>query len=307
VNKIKVIRLIIFWVLICLTASKAYAEDVAIIVYGNFKAYTFALEGFKNTCHFSVKEYSIGDVDKEERVLSEIAAENPKLIFVIGSKIAEAVKERFSNIPIVFALVTNPAQYKLTGSNICGVRLDVSPKLQLSFLKRIAPLVKNVGVIYDPKRTQEIIDEAKGYGTELGINLIDYKAESKADVSQALNELEKKIDAFWIITDPIVANSVVFEKLLLLSLIRRIPLICPARAFVEKGGCFSLDVDYQDLGAQAADIANLILSGHKKPKDIGVEFPRKVNLILNSNIASKINLSLPQEIIKEATEIISKE
>lgn len=282
----------------------AYAEDVAVILSEDYKIYSLALDGFKGSCNLPVKEYAMhGSLEEGGRIVESIKSQGPKLIFALGNKACQLVKANISNTPVVFAMIINPAQYDLTGKNICGVRMDMPVREQLIFLKKICPQVKKVGAVYNPDRSQKIIDEGKIEAVNLGLEIIAAKAKSKAEVSEAINNLEGKIDAFWMIPDSLVANSIVLERLLLLTLGNKIPLICPAEDFVKNGGMFSIDADYQDIGAQSAGIANEILSGSRLPGQIGIQFPRKTNLIINLKIANKIGLALSQTIINEAYKV----
>ncbi|MFH1776303.1 MAG: ABC transporter substrate-binding protein [Candidatus Omnitrophota bacterium] len=296
-----IVGLFLVWVLMGVWCIKADAADVAVIVGEDYSIYPLVLKGFNDAYEGRTTEYWLhGDLNKGKNIIERIRFQSPRLIFALGSKAAQLAKLNISNIPIVFSMVVNPVRYGLVGDNICGVRLDVAPKYQLIHLKNIAPQVKRVGVIYDPQRTTEIIKEAKKEALALDLTIVDVKMESKSEISKTIKYLQDKIDAFWVIPDPVVVNSTVFQGLLFFSLSNEIPLLCPAKTFVKKGGLFSLDVDCQDLGRQAADIANKILSGEKTPADIGIQSPQTVNLVLNLKVAEKINLLIPQAIIDKA-------
>ncbi len=285
-------------------SSRVYAEDVAVIVSEDYKIYSLALGGFKNTCRLSIKEYPMhGSLEEGRIIIDSIKSQVPKLIFVLGNKAGQLAKANITDIPIVFAMIINPVQYDLVGKNICGVRMDMFSRDQLAFLKKLCPQVKKVGVIYNPEKSQMIVEEGKREAADLNLEIIAVKTKSKAEVSEAINNLEGKIDAFWMIPDPVVANALVLERLLLITLADKIPLVCPAEDFVKNGGLLSLDADYGDIGAQAGDIVNEILSGAKLPGQIGIQFPRKANLIINLKIANKIGLSISQSILNEAAQI----
>jgi len=291
---------------LCTFSLKAYCEEVAIIVSGDLSVYRLALEGFQDKSRYSAKEFFLDkDSKQNDKIVSAIKSVRPKLIFAIGATAAQIAKSNFPGKPLVFSLVANPSRYELEDKNVYGVRLDVSPSSQLEFLRKVAPNTKKVGIIYDPDRTQEILSEIKKESSNFDLQIVAVKVGSKREVADAIRSLEGKIDAFWLITDPIVANSVVFERLLLSTLSNKIPLLCPAKAFVKKGGLLSLDVDFRDLGNQAAKIANDILGSQPQAGDYdAIQWPNKVKLILNLKIAKTIGLSVPQSVIDEANEVI---
>ena len=290
-------------------STRAWAEDIAIIVSGDLSVYQMALDGFRESCQCTVKKYFITQQDEGsiEDVLSQIKKSNPKLIFAIGKISANLANSNFSELPIIFSLVPNPEQYNLYGKNIYGVRLDVNPKSQIDYLRKIFPKVRNIGILYNAQRSQEIIDSIRKEASNLNIGIVAVNVSSNSQIAEAISSLEGKIDSFWLITDSTVANNVVFERLLIFTLSNKIPLLCPARAFVDKGGLFALDVDFRDLGAQAAQIANELLgvaSGKVSIEENKIQWPRKVKLILNTKVANTIGLSIPQSIMQEADQII---
>ena len=281
-----------------------WAEDVAVIVGQDYKAYSLALQGFKKTCSFSTEEYYMnGDLEEGKRIAELISSGSAKLVFAIGNKAAQVAKLNIAELPIVFCLVINPGRYGLEDIDICGVKLDIPVDKQLKYLRQISPEATRIGVIYDPENNAELIEYAKVAASERGFQIIAVSARTKAEVAEAIKRLERRIDAFWMIPDSLIANSAVFQRLLLLSLSSKAVLICPSKVFVKNGGLFSLDVDYQDLGSQAGDVAKKILNFSSTPMEAGIQSPRKLKLAINLKIAEKIALSIPQSLIDKAEEI----
>ena len=64
-----------------------------------------------------------------------------------------------------------------------------------------------------------------------------------------------------------------------------------------------LSCDYEDIGKQAAELAERILKG-EKAGNIPVAMPRKVLLSLNLRTADQIGLRVPDKVIKSADEVI---
>ena len=74
-------------------------------------------------------------------------------------------------------------------------------------------------------------------------------------------------------------------------------------SFVTAGALMSLSCDYEDIGKQAAEIADRILKG-ESVGDIPVAVPRKVSLSLNLRTADRIRLRIPDAVIESANEVI---
>jgi putative tryptophan/tyrosine transport system substrate-binding protein len=303
----KRVWIINFWIALFLLAvggTEAYAEDVAAIMVESNNLYNAVLEGFKNTFNGSVRDYSMGGSDDEGIVIIRRAkASSPKLIFTIGNKATKLAKANVSDTPILFSLVMSPAQSGLVGKNICGISLNVAAKDQLQALKDAAPLVRKVGVIYNPEINSNLISEAKTAAQELGLEIIETEARSTPEVSDAINGLSGRIDAFWMIIDPLVSNSDVLKRLLIFTLSAKIPLIVPALGFVEGGGLLAVTLNYSNIGKQAGEMANQLLSGSKTPEAFGVQTPANTGLALNLKTAKTIDLNIPQPIIDNATRV----
>ena len=294
--------LFIILFLLFILLMPAYAEDIAIVMGTDYSVYQQAVEGFKAKINYSIKEYDMhNNTEEGKKIAQEIKKENPKLIFTIGNKATQAIKSEIENTPIVYALVINPYQYGLSGENICGVSWEVPPLKEFEVLKQIAPKVKKIGVIYNPENYKNLIDEAQNAATQLGFQLIAKPAKSLAEVNETIGELIPQIEAFWMTTDPLVANSEIFRKLIFDTLLNGIILFSPAENFVEDGAVFSISARFKETGAQAAEIANRVLEGKSTCKDIGIERPKELDLFINKKIINQLGISLPGSFTSRVT------
>jgi putative ABC transport system substrate-binding protein len=282
-------------------------KKVAVFIDRESSIHSRVSDNFINGISYQYKKFNLDDFDSDfSAATTAISRYNPDLIVAIGPKTAQLAKDEFTSIPVVFTLVSNPHYYNLDAPNVCGIRLNVSPRDQFSTLKDVAPGVEKIGVIYNPDRAGAFIDEAKAAAADFGLSIVAQEVQAKNEVPEAVRAIENKVDAMWIITDPVVANAVVLQKLLLVSLSYKIPLFCPAKPFVERGCLFCLNVEYKKLGSQAADLANSIITGVTTPGEVGFIYPDDVELVINSKIAEKLDLSLSSDIKSKASEIIEK-
>ena len=65
----------------------------------------------------------------------------------------------------------------------------------------------------------------------------------------------------------------------------------------------ALDRDYLDIGNQCGEVAGKILGG-TSPSAVSPASPRKVTYSINLKTAGAMNLELPQEIVRGATNIV---
>ncbi len=298
-------RFLLFVVVAFTFSSYVYSQNVAIVFSEKLKVYEEIIEGFKEKVNLPIKEFFIEDDSKKiDEIVSQIKSLKPSVIFSIGLRSTKIVKEKLPEIPLVFSFVVNPHRFGLAGENICGIRLEINPFDTLQMLKELKPTAKNIGVIYDPRRTENFVEEAKRAAEKLNLNILAQRAYKVSDVPSGLDSLKGKIDAFWIIYDPVIANNMVLKKLLLFTLSNKLPLICPAKVFVKKGGLFALDADFKKLGVQAAEIVHKIVFEGISPSEIGIQWPQDKRIFINKRIAKKIGLFLTPSILSRTDEII---
>ena len=250
------------------------------------------------------------DVSNESTVISSIWEDNPDLIISLGTDATKLIKDKANNIPVVFSLVYDLKKNKILESsnsekqNITGVVSEIPSKIYLSYIQGILSNANHIGLFYNPEESKEIVQEAKSASSEFGLELINKGIQSSKEVPQALLDLGDQIDAFWIITDPIVLEKNTRQLLLMHCLKKNIPVIGAAPNYVKAGAVFCLTVNYFDMGIQTGAICAKVLNG-QSPKNIPIEHPRKVNVVYNSKICKQLNITLPpkiQEIAKDIEE-----
>jgi putative ABC transport system substrate-binding protein len=87
------------------------------------------------------------------------------------------------------------------------------------------------------------------------------------------------------------------------ALASRMPTIYSERDSVEAGGLVSYGTNWREIYHRAAYYTDRILKG-AKPADLPVEFPTKVELVVNLATAKAIGLAIPQTLLLRADEVI---
>ncbi|MCK4533636.1 hypothetical protein KAU39_07580 [bacterium] len=129
-----------------------YTYKIAVVKSKDIKSYQNALSGFKEICIDSRYSHYYLEDKRKERIIFALQDEKPDLILAIDSSALEALKGKIKDIPIVFCMVLNPDVLFKEGDmeNISGVSMNVAPASQIITLKEIFPLVKRIGVVYNP-------------------------------------------------------------------------------------------------------------------------------------------------------------
>ena len=83
----------------------------------------------------------------------------------------------------------------------------------------------------------------------------------------------------------------------------KLPTINAFREYVVAGGLMSYGPNFPDLFRRSADYVDKILRG-AKPADIPVEQPVKFDLVVNNTTAKALGLTIPEQFLLRANEVI---
>lgn len=261
-------------------------------------AYSEAVMGFEEGCKekgVAIKAiYDMkGDADEGKNVIKNIKDKNfrPDLIFAVGVLATTLIKEQFTDIPIIFCMVINHERFNLKGTNITGISAEASIEYQFEVLREIIGTQRNIGVVYDPMKTEKIVSAADLVAKRLEFNFIKTPVASEDDVVSALNRMIDKIDALWIIPDGTVVTKDSLEYILKTSQKRQLPVFCTSSALVKAGALISISPDYRQTGHQAAQLAQTLLNS-PKVLSLGVKQPDKLKITVNTKTAGTIRIDI---------------
>jgi len=241
------------------------------------------------------------NAQEQTATIAEVKEFRPRLIVALGSVALHAVSREIQDIPIVFGLVLRDSTRALP-DNVTGVFLDFPLESQFSWLRRILPEARRIGVIYNPAQNQDLIVAAKQAATRFGLRLEEHAVTSPRELPAALDALANNADVFWGITDQLVVTPQTAKSLLLFSFRNRIPFIGLSEAWVKAGALYALDRDYPDIGRQCAELAEKILSG-ARANDLPPETPRQEAYVINRHTAEQMKLELPAKLLQGAAKV----
>ncbi|GJQ58058.1 MAG: hypothetical protein SCALA701_08590 [Candidatus Scalindua sp.] len=296
IPQISYIVLIVFSILFP-GANYAFSKGTAIIIKSqDLSAYNNVEAGFKKECRnndITIRSiYNLnGKMKVGRKMVRNIEKEKPDIILTIGVLATTIAKEEIEDIPIIFCMVINHERYELIKQNITGISNEVAIESQLIGYQALVNSLRNVGVIYDPSNTGNIIDDAERQMKGIGIRLVKYEIKSPEMVGKALHALNGKIDALWILPDRTVVTKDSFNLIKTTTIENNIPLLCTNDVFVKAGALMAVFSDYAEIGRQAAQLANKILRLPSKDS-LGIIYPDTYKLAVNSRTAKKLGLNL---------------
>src|SRR5262245_12311590 len=252
------------------------------------------------------------NVDLARQYATELAALGPDVILVGGAANVAAVERVTSNIPLVFAGLTDPVGAGFVesrarpGGNATGFtafEYGLSTKW-VELLKEIAPRVKRVGVLREQGSSVGIGLWAamQGAAPALGVELIPVGARDASEIESGLAAFARGPDHGLIVT---VGGLAISNRELIgrLAAQHQLPAVYPFRFFVAAGGLLSYGPDLDDQYRRAASYVDRILKG-EAPADMPVQAPTRYETVVNLKAAKAIGLEVPASLLARADEVI---
>ena len=284
------------------------AEPVVVVLGAQTKAqYRQFVEGFKQ--YLSEQEPTVKFVDipldedtqNTDGLRGVVQQSKVALILTLGSKALRSAVQLDIDRPVIAGLTLDYSVLENSG-NASGVVLDYAVETQLSWIHRILPEVKTVGVLYNPDKSGHRIAAAKKTASKLRLKLVAKEVNSPKELPVAMEALFRSVDVLWGMLDPVVLSRQTAKAVLLTSFRSQVPFVAPSSVWVKAGALYSLDWDYRDMGAQSGEMALSVLRG-RKLSAMPVQAPRKVRYSLNTRTAEHMNLKLPGKIVEGADQV----
>jgi putative ABC transport system substrate-binding protein len=216
--------------------------------------------------------------------------ESPEVIVAVGLKAAVLVHDRMPRVPLVYTMVPSPERHDLVGAWITGIAADVPPSMELAALHRLAPEVREVGVLIGTGQA-EWIRAARAAAGHLGIRLDVAVVDRVENLGPQLRDLVTRAHAIWLPADPSLATPEAFRFTLDQALAHRIPLLAFAAGLVRAGALAAAAPDLAWVGERTAESVRRIQAG-ERAGDVPSTDVRRVRVIANLATARAIGLEI---------------
>jgi putative tryptophan/tyrosine transport system substrate-binding protein len=225
---------------------------------------------------------------------------------------ALAAKAGTTTIPIVFGIGFDPVQLGLVsslnrpGANLTGyteMQVDVVSK-RLELLSMLAPMAAHYGALIDPRNpVGEIMaakaqEAAKFIAKQMEVVSVGDDAALEAVF---LNLPQSRIDAMLFSPGQFFYRR--REQLVQLTARHGVPAAYWLREFPEAGGLMSYGSSFVEMNRQVGNYVGRILNG-AKPADLPIARATKFELVINSEAAKALGLTIPPTLLAIAHEVI---
>ncbi len=226
------------------------------------------------------------------------------LIFCIGSNALVFAEKNLPNQKRVFASVINWRRFPI-GNATFGVSNELLAGMQATTLRYLFPKLENIGVIYSPRLNKEWYELARQEARQVGMKLVGHPIESPDELDDALEELLPKVQALWLIADPVVISSkAAVQKIFRESDSAQRPVFAYNELFAQYGAALVLSVDLPTMARQAAMLSESLLAQSKGGVPEKVQPPAGSYIAVNANKTEKYNLKVSEEAMSFINKII---
>ena len=275
-------------------------------------------QGMRELGYLEARDYTLearyadGDVSRLPLLAKELVRLEPSLIVAGAAPAALASKQATTSIPIVgvnvndpigIGLVTNEAR---PGTNVTGIRVQVEGLTgkQIEIAREVLPSATKIGVLRNPDNATDLGQwrEAELAAAKVGVTLMPVEVRAGDEIGGAFQRfVGERADIVVIFTDPMLTG--LRRQIGAFALVSRLPTVSVFREHVEDGGMISYGVDLRRNYHRAAAYVDKILKG-ARAGDLPIEFPTKLDLVINLATARALGLAIPPTLLTRADEVI---
>ena len=255
--------------------------------------------------------YGGGNPERLRQEAMTLVAARPDVLVASATSALAALQRATTEIPIVFAQVTDPVgagfvkSLAKPGGNITGfTQHEFSIGLKwLELLEELAPATRTVSVLYDPQNpaTAGYRAEIFSGATTFQAQIVERAATDAAGIEAAVRAAGQPNGGLIVLPGP--SLSVRPETVVDLVTGLRLPAVYPFRYWLKAGGLAFYGIDNIDLHRQAAIYVDRVLNG-VKPRQLPVQNATRFELVINLKAARAIGLTVPPSLMARADELI---
>jgi putative ABC transport system substrate-binding protein len=242
----------------------------------------------------------------------QLVAQHPEVL--VGHTLActTALKAATATVPIIgvaiadpvgFGLVTNLPRPEANVTAFANFEPSISGKW-LELLGEVTPGLKRVGFMYNPATStvEEYLRALRSAAPRYSVEIIETPVRDVAGVANAVAFLASGPPSGLIVPPDVFLTSI-RESVIDLVERHRLPTMYAYRAWVDRGGLMVYGVDTDDLFRRAATYVDRVLKG-ARAADLPVQFPTKLEFVINLKAARATNLTVPTSLLARAAEVI---
>lgn len=257
------------------------------------KVFDTIIEGVEQQIGRTVDRYALNkDYDATE--LGRRIKKQNRVILALGVRGLKAAEKINPDIPVVVGAVF-PSASQSANINHSGITLVPDPELLFIQLKAIAPWIRTVSVVYNPRINRSLIDRAERTAKRLGLTLEAKPADDIRSAAltykQILDTMNSRDNAIWLLQDATTVDSDTIVPLLLEEAWTRNLIVFSSNlVHAKRGALFSMYPNNLDMGRELGRLAQAALR-NSSPSNPVIAVLRALKVAVNLRTANHLGIN----------------
>ncbi len=272
---------------ILLIAAPCRAAEVLIIADAQLKPVMEVTQGMHKTLRASTR--TVAPADVRGTLAAVVQQENARVVIALGREALAEALNLPPSIPVIYDMVVTPPT--ISRANTAGFYMATPASEYADLVRNHLPALRRLAVV----ASRDFLNMLAG---NVPASVSAHTVKSMVEFVSMVKQLDNA-DAILLLPDNNVMNATALEEAYLHSFRRRIPLLGISERHVKEGALLALVVDMTNVGKVIGEYATKAL----KSGNVGqfpASPPRKFELFLNMGTARKMNISIPDEVVRMA-------
>ena len=256
--------------------------------------------------------YADGDFGRIPSLTEELLRHKPDVI-VSGTMAGVIAANKLTNTtPIVSEVLTDPvgfgvaASHARPGGNVTGVLQTVEdmPAKLFELAIEVVPDTRKIGLLVNPSNPIQALfrRELEAAAQRRGVEAIVVEASSRDELFTAFQRLaHENVRIVILPQDAMFFNE--RKRIALYAVADHLPTVFGFGENVDDGGLLSYGTNLRENFRRTATFVDKILKG-TRPGDLPLEFPTKLELVINMATAKALGVVIPASVLARADEVI---
>jgi len=243
---------------------------------------------------------------------NELVRLKPDVIVTGSTEAVFAAKQATAAIPIVSTALTDPVAFGLVesqarpGGQVTGIliTLDGLTGKQLELLLELVPGATRIGMLFNSRNRTHTVSQrdAKAAANALGVTLVPVDIGAANELNAGFQTfVRERVELVLMLADALFMSE--RRQIADLAAAAQLLSIYTFREYAVAGGLISYGVNLRESNRRAAAYVDKILKG-SKPADLPVEFPTKLEMVINLKTAKALGITIPPVVLARADEVI---
>lgn len=240
-----------------------------------------------------VVKYALDKRAKASDLEEDISKAEVDAVVALGKRSYKLMQQLPERCPVFLGALSRFSADSCFG----GISMMPATHVVLENLKLLAPDVREVHIVYSPKRDQMLVDQASKLAAEFGVQVHSHPSGALKDAATAyqkvLNESAEGRSAIWLLPGATVLNNALLADVLEDAWYRKVVVFSSVPVHVKRGALFAVYPDNNAMGERLGKLAYDAVSDSSAHMALPLT---DVSLAVNQRTSDHLGLTINKEL-----------